>query len=79
MTTFIYRYQYHHHQQPCQFTLLLFILQVEYSIGAKQQPLPANLMADLDSALIPSINAAAMKHRRGPLTVELFFSVVSLF
>ncbi|KAK3743245.1 hypothetical protein QZH41_017053, partial [Actinostola sp. cb2023] len=52
---------------------------VEYSIGAKQQPLPANLMADLDSALIPSINAAAMKHRRGPLTVELFFSVVSLF
>lgn len=53
--------------------------QVEYSIGANGKPLPSNLMADLDSALIPAINTAAMKHRRGPLVVELFFSIISLF
>ncbi|XP_048581610.1 zinc finger FYVE domain-containing protein 9 [Nematostella vectensis] len=51
----------------------------EYAIGAKQEPLPAEIMVDLDNALVPAMNSAALKYGGGPLTLELFFNIIVLF
>lgn len=63
----------------CPFFVFPVSLKVGYIIGSSQQPLPADLMADLDNEMVPAINSAATRYRRGPLVMELLFRILKLF
>ncbi|XP_072505558.1 zinc finger FYVE domain-containing protein 9 isoform X2 [Notamacropus eugenii] len=50
--------------------------QVGYQAGSNGQPLPAQYMKDLDSALVPVIHGGACQLSEGPLVMELTFYIL---
>lgn len=54
----------------------LSLVQVGYQAGSNGQPLPAQYMKDLDSALVPVIHGGACQLSEGPLVMELTFYIL---
>ncbi|XP_075364885.1 zinc finger FYVE domain-containing protein 9 isoform X3 [Mycteria americana] len=50
--------------------------QVGYQAGSNGQPLPAQYMNDLDSALVPVIHGGACQLSEGPVIMELIFYIL---
>ncbi|XP_030062017.1 zinc finger FYVE domain-containing protein 9 isoform X2 [Microcaecilia unicolor] len=50
--------------------------QVGYQAGSNGQPLPAQYMNDLDSALVPVIHGGACQLSEGPIVMELIFYIL---
>uniref|UniRef100_A0A8D0DYJ2 Zinc finger FYVE domain-containing protein n=1 Tax=Salvator merianae TaxID=96440 RepID=A0A8D0DYJ2_SALMN len=50
--------------------------QVGYQAGSNGQPLPAQYMNDLDSALVPVIHGGACQLSEGPIIMELVFYIL---
>ncbi|KAK1340009.1 hypothetical protein QTO34_018573 [Cnephaeus nilssonii] len=50
--------------------------QVGYQAGSNGQPLPAQYMNDLDSALVPVIHGGACQLSEGPVVMELIFYIL---